>query len=85
MIFNAILERQAVPAVRLNPDVPEELERIIRKCLEKDRDLRYQHASDIRSDLKRLKRDSDSGKVASPSRSKTKNPHPGRPLWHLLP
>jgi eukaryotic-like serine/threonine-protein kinase len=63
VIFNAILERQAVPAVRLNPDIPEELERILRKCLEKDRELRYQHASEIRSDLKRLKRDTDSGKA----------------------
>jgi eukaryotic-like serine/threonine-protein kinase len=63
VILNAILERQPVPAVRLNPDVPEELERILRKCLEKDRDLRYQHASEIRSDLKRLKRDTDPEKV----------------------
>ena len=59
VILNAILERQPVPAVRLNPDIPEELERVIRKCLEKDRELRYQHASEIRSDLKRLKRESD--------------------------
>ena len=48
VILNAILERQPVPAVRLNPDIPEELERILRKCLEKDRELRYQHASEIR-------------------------------------
>ncbi len=54
-IFSAILERQAVPAVRLNPDAPEELERVLCKCLEKDRELRYQYASEIRSDLKRLK------------------------------
>jgi len=60
LIFNAILERAPVAAVRLNPDVPGELERIINKCLEKDRDLRYQHAADIRTDLKRLKRDTDS-------------------------
>ena len=51
--------------VRLNPDVPAELERVIDKCLEKDRDLRYQHASDIRTDLQRLKRDTDSGRVTS--------------------
>jgi serine/threonine protein kinase/Tol biopolymer transport system component len=63
VIFSAILERPPVPAVRLNPDVPEELERIIRKCLEKDRELRYQHASEIRSDLKRLKRDTESGRT----------------------
>jgi eukaryotic-like serine/threonine-protein kinase len=65
VVCNAILERQAVPAVRLNPDVPEELERIICKCLEKDRELRYQHASEIRSDLRRLKRDTESGKVVA--------------------
>jgi serine/threonine protein kinase/Tol biopolymer transport system component len=63
VIFSAILERPPVPAVRLNPEVPEELERILRKCLEKDRELRYQHASEIRSDLKRLKRDTESGRT----------------------
>ena len=60
VIFEAILNRAPVPPVRLNPDLPVELERIINKCLEKDRDLRYQHASDIRTDLQRLKRDMDS-------------------------
>jgi eukaryotic-like serine/threonine-protein kinase len=63
VIINAILERRAVPAVRLNPDIPEELERILCKCLEKDRELRYQHASEIRSDLKRLQRDSTSREI----------------------
>ncbi len=66
VIFSAILERPPVPPVRLNPDVPEELERILRKCLEKDRELRYQHASEIRSDLKRLKRDTESGRTLVP-------------------
>ena len=61
VMFESILNRTPVPAVRLNPDLPADLERIINKCLEKDRDLRYQHASDIRTDLQRLKRDSESG------------------------
>ena len=60
VIFEAILDRAPVPPVRLNPDLPAELERIITKCLEKDRNLRYQHASDIRTDLQRLKRDTES-------------------------
>jgi len=63
VIFHAILERPPVPPARLNPDVPAKLEEIIDKCLEKDRNLRYQHASDIRADLQRFKRDSDSGRA----------------------
>jgi eukaryotic-like serine/threonine-protein kinase len=62
LIFNAILERAPTAPVRLNPEIPSELERIINRALEKDRDLRYQHASDIRAELQRLKRDSGSGK-----------------------
>jgi serine/threonine protein kinase/tetratricopeptide (TPR) repeat protein len=65
LIFNAILERAPVAPVRLNPDVPAELERIISKALEKDRSLRYQHAADIRTDLKRLKRETESGKTSA--------------------
>ena len=65
VIFEAILSRAPVPAVRLNPDLPADLERIINKCLEKDRDLRYQHASDVRTDLQRLKRDTESARVVA--------------------
>ena len=65
LIFQAILDRAPVAPVRLNPDLPAELERIINKALEKDRDLRYQHASDLRSDLQRLKRDASSTNVSS--------------------
>jgi serine/threonine protein kinase/tetratricopeptide (TPR) repeat protein len=61
VVFKAILDGVPTPAVRLNPDLPTELERVINKCLEKDRNLRYQHASEMRADLQRLKRDIDSG------------------------
>jgi serine/threonine protein kinase len=65
-LFDGILNRAPVPPVRLNPEIPAELERIVNKALEKDAALRYQHAADMRSDLQRLKRDSDSGRrVAS--------------------
>ena len=65
VITDAILNQAPVAPVRLNPNVSAELERIINKALEKDRDLRYQHASDIRTDLKRLRRDTDSGRISS--------------------
>src|SRR5260370_2201077 len=59
-IFDSILNRAPAPALRLNPDTLPKLEEIISKCLEKDRNLRYQHASAIRTDLQRLKRDTES-------------------------
>jgi eukaryotic-like serine/threonine-protein kinase len=61
VIFDAILNRAPIQPLRLNSEVPQRLEEVINKALEKDRDLRYQHASEIRSDLKRLQRDSGSG------------------------
>jgi eukaryotic-like serine/threonine-protein kinase len=63
--FKAILDGMPTPAVRLNPDVPPDLERVMAKCLEKDRNLRYQHASEVRTDLQRLKRDTESGHGAA--------------------
>jgi len=62
-VFDAILNRAPVAPVRINPDVPQELERIINKSLEKDRNMRYQTAADLRTDLKRLQRDSGSSKT----------------------
>ena len=63
VIAEAILNRTPVTPVRLNPDLPPKLEEVINKALEKDRKLRYQNAADIRTDLQRLKRDSDSGRA----------------------
>jgi eukaryotic-like serine/threonine-protein kinase len=80
VIFREILDRTPVPAVRLNPDVPPKLEEIIQKALEKDRDLRYQHASDIRTDLQRLKRDTESTKIAAIQASPDQTPR-RRKLW----
>lgn len=65
IIHDAILNRAPTPVARINPDLPPDLERIINKALEKDRDIRYQHASDLRADLKRLRRDTDSGRAVA--------------------
>ena len=87
LIFEAILNRQPVAPVRLNPDVPLQLEEIILKLLEKDRDLRYQGAAEVRADLKRLKRDTDSGLISAAASSGTLRVvagarRPGR-AWNL--
>jgi len=91
VIFEAIMNRSPVAAVRLNPQVPVKLEDIINRALEKDRELRYQHASDMRVELQRLKRDTESGReeltksgttsVATDSDTRVavpQSPHPSR-------
>ena len=81
LVFEAILNRAPVAPARLNPDLPPRLEEIIKKALEKDRSLRYQHASEIRSDLQRLKRDNDSAHLgaAQPGTDRSKSP-----IWRIL-
>src|SRR5215468_10256272 len=78
-IYDAILNRQPTPAVRVNPDVPPKLQEIIDKALEKDRDLRYKHASEIRTDLQRLKRDTEVTHAATAKSGPASKP--GSPKW----
>jgi serine/threonine protein kinase len=77
VIFDAILNREPVAPVRLNPDLPAKLEEIINRALEKDRDLRYQHASDLRAEFQRLKRDSASGRSNALPSGQTERAEPG--------
>ncbi len=79
LVFDAILRKTPTSPVRLNPECPAELERVINKALEKDCDLRYQHASDLRGDLRRLKRDSDSSRT--PTLGETTRIAPYRRVW----
>jgi TolB-like protein/tetratricopeptide (TPR) repeat protein len=84
LIFNAILERAPVAPVRLNPDVPLQLEQLINKALEKDRDVRCQSAAELRADLTRFKRDTESGKntpTVAEARTSTRS---RRLLWRLV-
>jgi len=80
VILEAILNREPIPAVRMNPHVPAELERVINKALEKDRELRYQHASDMRADLVRLQREGSTPRSGIPSKTEA----PSAPLENSL-
>ncbi|HEY3171261.1 MAG TPA: protein kinase, partial [Thermoanaerobaculia bacterium] len=87
IIFDGILNRAPVSPVRLNPDLPPELERIVNTALEKDRELRYQTAAELKTDLKRLKRDSESGRVAAATAPVVPTVAARRlsPLWIAVP
>jgi len=79
--FNALLSKDPIPPLRLNPDLPLDLERIITKALEKDRDVRYQSAAELRADLKRLKRDTSTGKTPAATPVPASVGHKSRWLW----
>ncbi|MCI0403463.1 MAG: serine/threonine-protein kinase, partial [Acidobacteria bacterium] len=79
VIFDSILNRNPLPVEQLSPDAPVELKRIVEKALEKDRELRYQTAAELRADLKRLKRDSESGKAAAVAPARATGPAGGVP------
>jgi Tol biopolymer transport system component/predicted Ser/Thr protein kinase len=84
VIFHAILERSPVPPVRINPEVPPKLEEIIGKCLEKEREVRCQSAAELRADLKRLKRDTDSGRSNAFAATLEIAPKPVGTKWSRL-
>jgi tetratricopeptide (TPR) repeat protein/predicted Ser/Thr protein kinase len=85
VIHDAILNRAPTSPLSLNPNLPTKLEDVINKALEKDRDLRYQSASDLRSDLKRLKRDTEPGRPSPSSEARAAQVHvAGRKLWKVL-
>jgi len=83
MIFDSILNKAPVPTVRLNPDLPPKLEDIINRALEKDRSLRYQHASEVRAELQRLKRDTESTRIVAIPKSPDKTRKRGK-FWMIL-
>jgi len=83
LIFKAILDSDPPPVIRFNREIPAKLEEIIHKALEKDRNLRYQNAADMRTDLQRLKRDTESGRAPSLSASHSAKPA-SRKNWNLL-
>ncbi len=84
-IFDSILHKTPVSALRLNPELPAGLEAIINKALEKDREMRYQHASDLRADLKRLHRDTTSGRAAAAEAPGTARPAEAAPVTGAKP
>ena len=81
VIFHSILEKNPPSASRVNPELPQRLEDVIAKALEKDREVRYQHVADIRADLKRLKRDTSSGAVSAPVARRVAPWWRGKPAW----